>query len=99
MTLFRQAGYKVQLLDEFHTRCRYNAYDGHGVCSMFRDCNSPTPYGEERSLRHSLVQCQTCMRLWDQDINASSNVWKIASNAVQGLTIFDELIASSVVPT
>ena len=83
-TLFRRAGYKVLLVDEFRTSCRCSACDGHGVCSTFRWCQNPRPYREGRILRHGLVKCQTCSRLWNRDVNAASNIWKIAHNAILG---------------
>jgi hypothetical protein len=84
-TLFRKAGYKVYLVDEFRTSCRCSACDEHGTCSTFRECDNPRPYREGRVLRHGLVKCKTCSRLWNRDTNASSNIWKIARNAIQGL--------------
>jgi len=83
-TLFRRAGYKVYLVDEFRTSCRCSACE-HGVCSTFRECENPKPFREGRILRHGLVKCNTCSRLWNRDTNASSNIWKVASNAIQGL--------------
>jgi hypothetical protein len=83
-TLFRKAGYKVYLVDEFRTSCRCSACEEHGVCSTFRKCENPRPYREGRIVRHGLVKCQTCSRLWNRDVNASSNIWKIASEAING---------------
>eukprot|EP00835_Amoeboradix_gromovi_P005662 NODE_556_length_6708_cov_0.674837.p3 type:complete len:135 gc:universal NODE_556_length_6708_cov_0.674837:5168-4764(-) len=90
-TFFRRAGYKVYLVDEFHTSCRCSACSEHGVCSKFRECDNPRPYREGRILRHGLVKCQTCSRLWNRDVNAASNIWKIASRAIQGLARPDYL--------
>ena len=84
-SLFRRAGYKVYLVDEFRTSCRCSACEEHGVCSTFRECDNPKPYKERRILRHGLVKCQTCSRLWNRDVNAASNIWKIAKNAIQGV--------------
>ena len=83
-SLFRRAGYKVYLVDEFRTSCRCSACE-HGVCSTFRECDNPKPYREGRILRHGLVKCKTCSRLWNRDTNASSNIWKVARNAIQGI--------------
>ena len=90
-TLFRKAGYKVYLVDEFRTSCRCSACDEHGTCATFRECDNPRPYREGRVLRHGLVKCKTCSRLWNRDTNASSNIWKIARNAIQGLARPDYL--------
>lgn len=84
-SLFRRVGYKVYLVDEFRTSCRCSACNEHGVCSTFRWCDNPKPWREGRILRHGLVKCQTCSRLWNRDTNASSNIWKVAKNAIQGL--------------
>ena len=35
-------------------------------------------------LRHGLVKCKTCSRLWNRDTNAASNIWKIAMSAIRG---------------
>ena len=86
-SLFRRVGYKVFLVDEFRTSCRCSACE-HGVCSTFRWVVNPRPYRRETRphiLRHGLVKCQTCSRLWNRDTNASSNIWKVANNAIQGL--------------
>jgi Putative transposase DNA-binding domain len=85
-TLFRRAGYKVYLVDEYHTSKKCSACSSaDGVCSTFRMCDNPRPYKEGRILRHGLVKCKTCSRLWNRDVNASSNIWKIASRAIRGL--------------
>ena len=81
-TLFRKAGYKVFLVDEFRTSRRCSE---HGVCSTFRKCDNPRPYRQGRILRHGLVKCSTCSRLWNRDVNAASNIWKVAKNAILGL--------------
>ena len=85
-TFFRKAGYKVYLVDEFRTSCRCSACSSeHGVCSTFRECDNPRPYRDGRILRHGLVKCSTCSRLWNRDVNAASNIWKIAQRAISGL--------------
>ena len=84
-TLFRKAGYKVFLVDEFRTSRRCSACSEHGVCSTFRKCDNPRPYRQGRILRHGLVKCSTCSRLWNRDVNAASNIWKVAKNAILGL--------------
>ncbi len=82
-TLLRKAGYDVYLVDEFRTSCRCSAC--HGECTTFRECDNPRPYRDGRILRHGLVRCKTCQRLWNRDTNASSNIWKIAHNAIHGM--------------
>ena len=86
-TLFRKAGYGVYLVDEFRTSCRCSACGGE--CKTFRVCENPRPYRTGSVLRHSvlrhgLVSCVTCSRLWNRDTNAASNIWKIAKSAIRG---------------
>ena len=83
-TLFRKAGYKVYLVDEFRTSKRCSACDNHGVCSTFRWCNNPRPYRQGMIKRHGLLKCEACSRLWNRDVNAASNIWKISTNAING---------------
>jgi len=82
-TLFRKAGYEVFLVDEFRTSCRCSGCGGE--CKTFRMVDNPRPYREGKVLRHGLVKCKTCSRLWNRDTNAASNLWKIATNAIQRL--------------
>ena len=81
-TLFRKAGYGVYLVDEFRTSCRCSACGGE--CKTFRVCENPRPYRTGSILRHGLVKCNTCSRLWNRDTNAASNIWKIAMSAIRG---------------
>ena len=83
--LFRRARYKLYLVDEFRTSCRCSACSSEdGICSTFREVDNPRPYREGRILRHGLVKCKTCSRLWNRDTNASSNIWKVARSAILG---------------
>ena len=81
-TLFRKAGYGVYLVDEFRTSCRCSACGGE--CKTFRVCENPRPFRTGSVLRHGLVKCKTCSRLWNRDTNAASNIWKIAVSAIRG---------------
>ena len=36
-------------------------------------------------IRHGLVKCKTCARLWNRDTNASRNIHKIMTNEIAGL--------------
>jgi hypothetical protein len=80
--LFRKAGYNVYLVDEFRTSCRCSSCEGE--CETFRECNNPRPWRSGIILRHGLVKCKTCSKLWNRDTNAASNIWKIATAAIQG---------------
>ena len=91
-TLFRKAGYGVYLVDEFRTSCRCSASACHGECKTFRLCKNPRPYRAGYVLRHGLVKCTTCSRLWNRDTNAAaSNIWKIAMCAIRGEPRPDDL--------
>ena len=85
-SLFTRAGYKAFLVDEYRTSRRCSACgDNIGICSTFRMCDNPRPFRVGRIVRHGLVKCQTCSRLWNRDVNAASNIWKIATRAIHGL--------------
>ena len=92
--MFRRSGYKdVYLVDEHRTsrRC-HNCGDivkGNevvgGECVTFRKCKNPRPWRKEESIiRHGLLMCQTCQKLWCRDTNASLNIWEIMKKAQQG---------------
>jgi hypothetical protein len=90
--MFRRAGYKnLYLVDEHKTSCRcYNCKDfvkeNHvivgGECTTFRRCRNPRPWRKGESIiRHGLLMCQTCQKLWCRDTNASLNIWEIMNAA------------------
>ena len=72
----------MYLVDEFRTSCRCSACGGE--CKTFRVCENPRPYRTGSVLRHGLVKCKSCSRLWNRDTNAASNIWKIAVSAIRG---------------
>ena len=92
--MFRKAGYKnVYLVDEHKTSCKcHNCGDivkgpeiVGGECVTFRRCKNPRPWKKEESIiRHGLLMCQTCQKLWCRDTNASLNIWEIMKKAQQG---------------
>ena len=71
------------LVDEFRTSCRCSACGDE--CAKFRECENPRPYRSGKIMRHGLVKCKTCSRLWNRDTNAASNIWKISMNAINGV--------------
>ena len=87
--VFRKNHFKVYLVDEYKTSSKCNncksANSNEGICLPFREVENPV-----RSLRETipktlclgLLKCQTCGRLWNRDVNAASNIWRIAKNAV-----------------
>ncbi|CAK9219253.1 unnamed protein product [Sphagnum troendelagicum] len=84
-TLLHKVGYDVYLVDEFRTSCQCNHCEEHGECKTFLECENPRPYRTGRILRHGLVRCKTCQRIWNRDTNTSSNIWRVADNAINRL--------------
>ena len=85
-TLFRKAGYPVYLVDEYRTsaRCHYCKSD-EGICEKFRRCENPRPWRKnETILRHGLLRCKTCGRLWNRDLNGSLNIHKVMVEIISG---------------
>ena len=84
-TMFRRAGYHVFLVDEYRTSCKCSyCSDADAVCETFRRVKNPKPNTTGQILCHGLVRCRTCSRLWNRDVNAASNIWKIAKEAIGG---------------
>jgi transposase len=81
-TLLRKHGYKVFLVNEFRTSCKCSGCEGN--CNTFRYCTNPRPFKDNRIIRHGLLECQTCKRLWNRDMNASLNMYKIIQEAIAG---------------
>ena len=86
-----QATACIYLVVEFRTSCRCSASACHGECKTFRLCKNPRPYRAGYVLRHGLVKCKTCSRLWNRDTNAASKMWKIAMCAIRGEQRPDDL--------
>ena len=96
-TLFRKNNYKVFLVDEFRTSCKCSNCNG-GVCEKFMVRKNPRPnpkknkenpkkeikYDEMR-LIHGLLRCKSGCGLWNRDRNGSSNIYKIADNAINNV--------------
>jgi hypothetical protein len=83
-TLFRKNNYKVFLVDEFRTSCKCSNCDG-GVCEKFRARKHPNKKKDELRLIHGLLRCKSGCGLWNRDRNGSSNIYKIAKNAINKL--------------
>ena len=83
-TLLRKAGYNVYLVDEYRTSCRCHHCQSHeGVCEKFRECKNPRPWKrDETILRHGLLRCKTCERLWNRDVNGSLNIHKVVVDTI-----------------
>jgi hypothetical protein len=89
--LFRKNKYNVFLVDEFRSSCKCSNCNG-GVCEKFMVRKNPRPkkinekskeikYDETR-LVHGLLRCKSGCGLWNRDRNGSSNIYKIAENAI-----------------
>ncbi|KAH9252965.1 hypothetical protein BASA81_009121 [Batrachochytrium salamandrivorans] len=84
--LFSRAGYEVVLVDEFRTSCTCFACEG-GACEKFRVVENPRPWMRAKRpmvLRHGLLRCKTCERLWNRDRNGSLNIMRCAQAARLG---------------
>jgi hypothetical protein len=81
-TLLRKKGYEVYLVNEFRTSCRCSHCEGE--CKTFRKCTNPRPWKSNIITRHGLLECKTCNRLWNRDMNASLNILEICKEAIAG---------------
>ena len=92
--MFRKAGYKdVYLVDEHKTSCRCHSCKDvvkdnqivGGECTSFRKCQNPRPWRKGESIvRHGLLMCQTCKKLWCRDTNASLNILEVMKAVTEG---------------
>ena len=90
-TLFRKAGYKTYLVDEFRTSCMCSKCGcqpsaltslGEGRCEKFMTIENPRPYRKGKILVHGLLRCKNGCGYWNRDTNGATNIYKIASHAV-----------------
>ena len=72
------------LVDEFRTSYKCSNCDG-GVCEKFRVRKHPNKKKDELRLIHGLLRCKSGCGLWNRDRNGSSNIYKIAKNAINKL--------------
>ena len=80
-TLFRKNNYRVYLVDEFRTSCKCSNCNG-GICEKFMVRENPDKRKDDLRLIHGLLRCQSGCGLWNRDRNGSSNIYKIAYNAI-----------------
>ena len=83
-TLFRKAGYKVYLVDEFRTSkmCSKCGCED-SICENFLKINSPRPWRKEKEqLCHGLVKCKICNTMFNRDLNATLNIREISLSAI-----------------
>ena len=83
-SLFRKNKYKVYLVDEFRTSCKCSKCYG-GACEKFRIRENPRPNKDDMRLIHGLLRCKSGCGLWNRDRNGSSNIYKIAYQAIHKL--------------
>ncbi|KAL0224047.1 hypothetical protein P9112_003437 [Eukaryota sp. TZLM1-RC] len=84
--LFKKAGYKVFLIDEFRTSCCcFNCKKAEKTVETFRWCRNPRPWKRhEMSIRHGLTMCKSCESLWNRDRNASLNMLAVMEAYING---------------
>jgi hypothetical protein len=84
--LFRQNNYKTYLVDEFRTSCMCSICKTElGRCEKFQIRKNPKPYKSNNILVHGLIKCQTCLGVWNRDVNGATNICRIAKNAINGI--------------
>ena len=83
-SLLRKNKYKVYLVDEFRSSCKCSKCDG-GVCEKFMVRKNPRPNKDDMRLVHGLLRCKSGCGSWNRDRNGSSNIYKIAYQAIYGL--------------
>ena len=80
-TLFRKNNYKVYLVDEFRGSCKCSNCEGR-VYENFRVRQHSNKKKDELRLVHGLLHCKSGCGLWNRDRNGSSNIYRIANNAI-----------------
>ena len=87
-TLFRKNNFNVFLVDEFRSSCKCSKCDG-GVCEKFMVRTHPNKNKkknkDELRLIHGLLRCKSGCGSWNRDRNGSSNIYKIAKNAINNI--------------
>lgn len=84
--IFRDNGYKLYLVDEFRTSFMCSiCKEETGRCDKFQIRENPKPYKSGNILVHGLIKCQTCLGVWNRDVNGATNICRIAKNAINGL--------------
>jgi transposase len=83
-SLLRKNKYKVYLVDEFRTSCKCSKCHG-GTCEKYMVRKNPKPKKDEMRLVHGLLRCKSGCGSWNRDRNGSSNIYKIAYQAIHKL--------------
>ena len=86
--LFKKAGYKVFLVDEYRTSTICSKCENiEARCEKFRRVKNPKPRSRvayPTTLCHGLLRCTTCNTLWNRDVLGATNIHKIASSEILG---------------
>jgi hypothetical protein len=80
-TLFRKAGFQTYLVDEFRTSCMCSKCEV-GICKKTMVRENPKPYRTGNIIVHGLICCKNGCGYWNRDVNGSTNIYKIAYNAI-----------------
>ena len=80
-TLFRKAGFQTYLVDEFRTSCMCSKCE-IGICKKTMVRENPKPYRTGNIIVHGLICCKNGCGYWNRDVNGSTNIYKIAYNAI-----------------
>ena len=83
-SLLRKNKYNVYLVDEFRSSCKCSKCNG-GVCEKFMVRKNPRPNKDDMRLVHGLLRCKSGCGSWNRDRNGSSNIYKIAYQAIHKL--------------
>jgi hypothetical protein len=84
--LFRDNRYKVYLVDEFRTSCICSkCQNEEAKCEKFIIRKNPKPYKSGNILVHGATCCKNCKAVWNRDVNGSTNIYRIAKNAINNL--------------
>jgi hypothetical protein len=83
-SLLRKNKYKVYLVDEFRTSCKCSKCDG-GTCEKYMVRKNPKPKKDDMRLVHGILHCKNGCGEWNRDRNGSSNIYKIAYQAIHNL--------------
>lgn len=83
-SLFRKAGYKVFLVDEYRTSKKCcNCKNEEGICEKFLKVKSPRPWKKnEEIICNGLVKCKTCRTMFNRDVNSVVNMLEITKVAL-----------------